>query len=137
MDDKFIKSFEELRHSALEWQKWSIRALGFNQTIEYNQILFHVSERSVVADLAPLAYLDLVQDIEDGMVQTAVACLYERLRPLLDCKHRWFPLTASANREVICLDFSLSPHSYIHVCAECTCYCIKYSLFPLPQCGKR
>lgn len=136
MDDELIKTFEELRLSAIEWQKWSIQALGFNQTIEYNQVLFHVSDSSVVADLAPLAYLDLVQEIENGRVQTAVASLYERLRPLLECKHRWFPLPASARSEVIRLDSSLSPDNYIHVCAECTGYCLKSSLIPLPQCGK-
>ncbi|MBB5060317.1 hypothetical protein HDF16_005053 [Granulicella aggregans] len=73
-----------------------MQALGFNQTIEYNRIRFHVSERSVIADLAPLAYLDLVQEIEDGMVHNAVASLYERLHPLLECKHRWYPLSAGA-----------------------------------------
>ncbi|MBB5060705.1 hypothetical protein HDF16_005441 [Granulicella aggregans] len=70
------------------------------------------------------------------MVQIAVASLYERLRPLLQCKHRWSPLSAGGQSEITCLGFSLSPHSCIHVCAECTGYCIKSSLFPLPQCGK-
>jgi hypothetical protein len=136
MDDDLINTFEQFHHSVLEWQKSSMRVLGFMQTIEHNKILFHISERSVVADVAPLAYLDLVQEIEDGMVQAAVASLYERLRPLLQCRHRWSPLSAGAQSEIICLDFSLSPHSHIHVCAECTGYCIKSSLFPLPQCGK-
>jgi len=136
MDNELIKTFEDLRHSALKWQKLSIQALGFNQTIEYNEIFFHVGERYVVADLAPLAYLDLVQEIEEGKVQAAVVSLYERLRPLLECKHRWFPLPTSAPSEVIRLDFSLSPDSCIHVCAECTGYCLKSSLIPLPQCGK-
>ncbi|MBB5061247.1 hypothetical protein HDF16_005983 [Granulicella aggregans] len=96
MDDELIKTFEQFHHSVLEWQKSSMQVLGFMQTIEHNKILFHISERSVVADLAPLAYLDLVQEIEDGMVQTAVASLYERLRPLLQCRHRWLPLSTCA-----------------------------------------
>lgn len=130
MDDELIKTFEELRLSAIEWQKWSIQALGFNQTIEYNQVLFHVSDSSVVADLAPLAYLDLVQEIENGRVQTAVASLYERLRPLLECKHRWFPLPASARSEVIRLDSSLVARQ-LYPCV-CGVYRLLPQVFPNP-----
>ncbi len=117
----------KLIHLMLEWRGLYMRALGFTQTIEFNNIFFHVSEHFVIADLSPVAYLDLIEDIQDGSVQTAVASLYERLQPLLVCKHVWRPLSPDASQRIICLDFSLASNCYIHECVDCTAYCIKFA----------
>ena len=135
MHNTRIKHLEELRDAVVEWRILSMQALGFRQTIEYKQILFRVSARSVIADLSPLAYLDLNQEVHDGMIEIAIANLYERLLPLLECRHHWSPLTADFIRDVYRLDLSLSHGSILHVCTACTALCIETRETPLPQIG--
>jgi hypothetical protein len=98
-----IRSIEELRDSVMQWEKHSKIALGFNKTIEYKQIRFNLNGRFVIADLAPLAYMDLVQEISDGDSEAAAASLYERLGPLLDCKHQWLPITSRETLHKFCV----------------------------------
>ena len=118
MNNEVIKRVEELNLSLVELQKSSKRALGFTQTLEYKETFFHVSRLFVIADLSPLAYMDMSQEIVDGVIQTAVIALFERLRPLLECRHRWTPPNAgykwadSAARAWIITERHTNPYLY-------------------------
>jgi len=95
MNSELTRKFDELTNSLLKLQKASKQLLGFTDTIEYRNIVFHVSQRFVIADLSPLAFIDLVQDICVGDAHTAVVQLHDRLKPLLECRHEWHSLNES------------------------------------------
>ena len=136
MDNEIIKDLERLRESVQELQSYSKRALGFKKTIEYKQILFNVSRRFVIADLSPLAYVDLVQEIGDGAAETAIATLYDRVRPLLECRHEWAPVTG-AHGQILQQEHRMSlSGTVIHACLVCTAYGLQSVEISLPAIGR-
>ncbi|WP_128915481.1 hypothetical protein [Granulicella sibirica] len=136
MNNDPINSFDKLGDFLAESRDLSKQALGFRKTTEYKQVLFNVSPRFVIADLSPLAYLDLVQEVSNGQVQAAVVILYERLRPLLECKHKWLPLGPDADSRILSLNLGLSLGTTIHTCRSCTAYGLETVEASLPFIGR-
>ncbi len=137
MDKEVIKDLATLKDCVIQWQKRTTRALGFTQTLEYKQLFFYVGQRYVVADLSPLAYVDLVEEIGGGDIQTAVTCLYERLSPLLECAHHWRGLSASTRSQILSLDSALeSGGSRVRSCTECSAYGLESAEVALPAFGR-
>ncbi len=75
-------------------------AFGFSQKVEHEGVYFDVSRRAVIADLSPLFFSHLIEHIDQDGVATAVRRLYERLAPLLTCRHRWTPLRRASDEQV-------------------------------------
>lgn len=137
MDDELTQSFGELTATLVAFQERAKWALGFTSTMEYRQIFFHVAPQFVIADLSPLAFVDLVQEIEDDDVQTALSRLYERLRPLLDCRHHWLVVSPSNRRAIVQLDHSLSLRgSRILRCTACSAYGLTSEGVAIPSVGR-
>jgi len=137
MDNEIISDLERLRESVQEMQNSSRQALGFKKRIEYEQIFFDVSRRFVIADLSPLAYVDMVQEIRDGDVETAIATLYDRVRPLLECRHEWAPLNAGASGHLLRQEQRMSlSGTIIHTCGVCTAYGLQSVEISLPVIGR-
>lgn len=133
MDDELRKQMEILERSVAELEQASKRALGFVKTIEYMGITFNVSRRFVLADLAPLAFFHLVEHIDESPEQ-AIMRLYERLSPLLTCRHEWTPLRRASDEHIQRMrNETLDTDTRAHICKRCTAYALGE---PLPVVGR-
>jgi len=67
----------------------------------------------------------------------AIAFLYERVLPLLECKHRWRPLLPTSPAQLVKLDEGLAiSGNRIHTCISCTAYVLARSVITLPVVGR-
>ena len=139
MNDDLREKLEQLERIALETEAASKRALGFTGRIEYKGISFNVSKRFVIADLSPLAFFHLVERNEhlaepnqDG-AKAAVARLYDRLLPLLSCRHKWTVLKRSDDDPVRKMGGSREGGPLVHICMACTAYALGEEL---PEIGR-
>ncbi len=99
MDDELQEKLQLFERAVKDLQQVSRNALGFQSAIEHHGITFNVSRRYVVADLSPLAYFHLVEPIEETP-QAAVSRLYERIYPLLSCRHQWTELRRESDAHI-------------------------------------
>ncbi len=133
MSDDPGGQLERLQQAIVDLEKACKRALGFTGTIEYMGISFNVSPRLVTANLSPIAYLQLVEHIDqpgdeaqpDGP-QEAVVRLYNRLAPLLSCVHQWTPLSRAEDAALRGATTKTTGRPYI--CKLCTAYAFERSL---------
>jgi len=133
--DELNDHIEKLSRTLADLQQASRKALGFINTVEYRGIPFNVSQRFVIADLTPLAFFHLVEHIT-GDVSSAIVRLYDRLDPLLTCRHEWLPLKRAEDdriRIIVRGTERLPPHSGPYVCRFCTAYALGE---PLPLVGR-
>jgi hypothetical protein len=133
--DEFDDQLERLARSLDDLQKASKRVLGFINTVEYKGIPFNVSQRFVIADLSPLAFFHLVEHITDD-VSSAIVRLYDRIGPLLTCRHDWVPLKRVQDehiRVIVRGTERRAPVSGPYVCRFCTAYTLGE---PLPIIGR-
>jgi hypothetical protein len=88
-----------LERAIADLRNTSNKALGFIHTIDYRGVPFNVSQRFVIADLAPLIFFHLVEHISID-VTSSIVRLYDRLGPLLTCRHEWLPLKRADDDQV-------------------------------------
>jgi len=143
--NEFLKdeAIRKLEQSLAELQRSTRQALGFVNTIEYRGVPFNVSQRFVIADLAPLAFFHLVEHIhtdleagdrQGGDVQSAIVRLYDRLGPLLTCRHEWLPLKRADDAQIrIIVGRRNQSEPGPYVCRFCTAYSLGH---PLPFIGR-
>jgi hypothetical protein len=135
MEEDLRAHLEKLERSVAELERVSKRALGFINTLEYRGIAFNVGKRFVIADLTPLAFFHLVEHIQEDGIEACVVRLYERLAPLLSCRHEWTTLKRQDDermRAIVGIDkLPGAPGPYI--CKSCTAYALGA---PLPVVGR-
>lgn len=135
MEEDLRQHLEKLERTVAELERVSKRALGFINTVEYRGIAFNVGKRFVIADLTPLAFFHLVEHIQEDGIEAAVVRLYDRLGPLLSCRHEWTPLKREDDermRTIVGIDKQPgAPGPYI--CKSCTAYALGA---PLPLVGR-
>jgi hypothetical protein len=90
---------QQLERSIADLHRTSKKALGFIHTVDYRGVPFNVSKRFVIADLAPLVFFHLVEHISID-VTSSIVRLYDRLGPLLTCRHGWLPLKRADDEQV-------------------------------------
>lgn len=133
MDDELREQIESLERSVAELEQASKRALGFAKTIEFKGIAFNVSRRFVLADLSPLAFFHLVEHIDES-AESAILRLYDRLYPLLTCKHEWTVLRRASDQHIQRMRTeTMEVASRAHICKLCTAYALGE---PLPVVGR-
>jgi hypothetical protein len=135
--DDLREQLEKLARAVVELEQASKLALGIVRTVEYRGINFNVSRRFVIADLAPLAFFHLVEQIEDDDTVAAVDRLYDRLTPLLSCRHDWTPLRRSDDEPIRIIVTGTDPAAQTgpgpYICKSCTAYALGS---PLPAVGR-
>ena len=137
MNDNFLARLGELQRDLTKLQSLSKKALGFSETITYQDILFNVSPDLVIADLSPLAFLNLVEHIDSDGAEAAAVRLYERLLPLLSCRHRWVEPTMSLDQPwKLILYEPVQVFGRVFVCEFCTAYAISAPGAHLPAVGR-
>ncbi len=137
MDDTFDSRLEELCRAVLKYEAWSKKSLGFYETITYKGILFNVSADLVIADLSPLAFFSLVEHIDDAGAEAAAVRLYERILPLLSCRHRWVEPTKLMHRDGRPTMWDLlKDFGHVSVCELCTACTNRISGESLPVVGR-
>jgi hypothetical protein len=127
MDDDLREQLEKLERSVVELEQASKKALGFIHSIEYRGIPFNVSRRFVIADLAPLAFFHLVEHIEFDDPGSAIVRLYDRLTPLLSCRHEWTPLRRADDehmRTIVMGTDKSRQGTGPYICKSCTAYAL-------------
>jgi hypothetical protein len=129
MEDELHSQLAALERSLAEFEAAAKRTLGFLRTVEYRGIAFNVGRRFVIADLSPLAFMHLVEHIETTP-EDAVVRLYDRLLPLLSCRHHWTPLRRAEDEHMLHLCRSMAK---AHICKVCTAYALEGSL---PEVGR-
>jgi len=90
---------QQLERAIADLHRTSKKALGFIHTVDYRGVPFNVSKRFVIADLAPLVFFHLVEHISID-VTSSIVRLYDRLGPLLTCRHGWLPLKRADDEQV-------------------------------------
>ncbi len=129
MDGDLDDQLEKLERSLAIFKSAADRALGVSGTVQHLGITFSVSRRFVIADLSPLAFFHLVEQIEGDEVSAAVVRLYDRLMPLLLCQHQWTPLKRASDHQVMQLGaHAVEPARGPHICRCCTAYALGTSL---------
>ena len=119
------EQMEKLARALEELEQVSKKALGFVHTIEYKGIPFNISRRFVIADLSPLSFFHLLEHIEDEDPAAAIARLYERLNPLLTCRHDWTLLRRAEDERMRVIVGSPAKGSAApYICKECTAYAL-------------
>ncbi len=142
---ELAEQLEKLALALKELEKASRKALGFIETVEYEGIPFNVSRRFVIADLSPLAFFHLIEYIEDEGAMAAIARLYERLNPLLTCRHDWTALRRAEDDRMRVIVGSTGKGGTAnggtanggvgpYICKECTAYALGP---PLPVVGRK
>jgi hypothetical protein len=123
MEENLQDQLENLVRAIADLERSTKKALGFVTQIEYMGISFDLSRRFVIADLSPLAFFHLVEHIEEDDATAAVVRLYERLLPLLSCRHTWTPLKRSDDEQMQRLGGAKAL-----VCRYCTGYALGTAL---------
>jgi hypothetical protein len=131
--DQAVDGLNSLADALIEFEAKSRSALGFTQTLHYKDVSFLVSDRFVIPDLRPLAFVGLLEEVGDD-ANVAVVRLYERVAPLLLCQHIWSDAQHLEDDGVAIEDGILSTSAFdLCVCKRCTAYC---SAKKLPQVGR-
>jgi hypothetical protein len=137
MDDKFPSELEELCSAVLNYEALSKKSLGFFETITYKDVLFNVSFDLVIADLSPLAFLNLVEHIDTDGAEGAAIRLYERILPLLSCTHHWIEPTRPLDQDGgPMMDWPLKVCGDVLVCEFCVAYAMQNPGTDLPVIGR-
>ena len=125
MDEDLDAQIERLERSLAIFMSTAKDALGTTGSIVHKGVTFNVSRRFVIADLSPLAFFHLVEHIEEGGAREAVVRLFDRMAPLLLCRHDWTPLKRSSDYQVINLAAGAAqPQQGPHICKRCTAYAL-------------
>lgn len=133
MTDDLRAQLEILERTIADFEKASKLALGFTATIEYRGVSFNVSRRFVIADLSPLAFFHLGENIDDS-AEGAIVRLYERLSPLLSCRHQWVVLRRADDEHIRTMSRNnIHGDPRPHICKSCTAYALDG---PLPVIGR-
>ncbi len=131
------KQLADLERTLLEFEKATKEALGFSRTIRYQGISFDVGSRFVIADLSPLAFFHLVEQIGSDTPEAAIERLYDRLMPLLTCRHQWTMLKREDDKPLHSMAKGLLVKgSDPYVCKACTAYVFGGPGNALPSVGK-
>ena len=137
MNDPLREQIAQLEQAVEELGRVSRRALGFIATIEYRGTTFHISPRFVIADLQPIAFLRLVEHYDEpgDTPEDAVARLYERVEPLLLCRHDWAPLSRVEDDPIrgVAPEEADGSLAGAYICKICTAYALGT---PLPLRGR-
>lgn len=135
MEDELREHLEKLERTVADLEKVSKRALGFISTIDYRGVAFNVGKRFVIADLTPLAFFHLVEHIQEDGIEASVVRLYERLGPLLSCRHAWTPLKRADDERMRAIVGIEKPEGAPgpYICKSCTAYALGA---PLPLVGR-
>ena len=135
MDENLDDQIEKLERSLAIFMSTAQDALGATSSIEHKGVTFNVSRRFVIADLSPLAFFHLVEHIEAGGARAAAVRLFDRLAPLLLCRHDWTPLKRASDHQVISLSLQgqeqgkgSQTEQGPHICKRCTAYALGPSL---------
>ena len=129
MDENLDDKIERLERSLAIFMSTAQDALGMTGSIEHKGVTFNVSRRFVIADVAPLAFFHLVEHIEEGGPREAVVKLFDRMAPLLLCRHDWTPLKRASDHQVITMAVQgTQPETGPHICRRCTAYALGPSL---------
>ncbi len=129
MDENLDDQIEKLERSLAIFMSTAQDALGATSSIEHKGVTFHASRRFLIADLSPLAFFHLVEHIEDSGPRAAAVRLFDRLAPLLLCRHDWTPLKRASDHQVISLAVQGSQTEQgPHICKRCTAYALGPSL---------
>lgn len=129
VDENIDSQIEKLERSLAIFMSTAQEALGMTGSIEHKGVTFNVSRRFVIADLAPLAFFHLVEHIEEGGAREAVVRLFDRLAPLLLCRHHWTSLKRASDHQVINMALgSVQREQGPHICKWCTAYALGPSL---------
>ena len=136
-NDKLLARLDDLRRDFTKLQSLSKKALGFSATITYQDIFFDVSPDLVIADLSPLAFLNLVERIDSDGAEAAAVRLYERLLPLLSCRHRWVDSQVDLDQHWKLIRYEpLQGLGRVFVCEFCTAYASSTPGANLPAVGR-
>jgi hypothetical protein len=130
MNEELRKQLELLERGIDELKQATTQALGFIKTVEYKGIAFNVSRRFVIADLSPLAFFHLIEAVDkniDNAIEHAIIELYNRLLPLLGCRHEWTQLRRSDDEKVLAI-MTGAGSSRPFICKHCTAYALEQSL---------
>lgn len=127
--DRAILGLQSMARTMIDLEPALRSALGFTETIHHRGITFLISERFVIADLRPLAFLGLLEEVEQD-VTLSIGRLYDRILPLLRCQHEW-TLDNHLLKDGLADDTRPMPHS--HVCRLCTAYAVSSML---PRVGR-
>jgi len=136
MDDTFDSRLEELSRAVLEYEALAKKSLGFFTTITYNNVVFNVSADLVIADLSPLAFCNLVEHIDADGAEAAAVRLYERILPLLLCRHRWVEPKKPLNQKDTILSELVRSFDHVLVCERCTACTNRIRREDLPIVGR-
>jgi len=138
MSDDMQDQLQKLVRAVADLEKASRQALGVLETIEYRDIVFYVTKRFVIADVTPIAYFDLVERIQASDAATAVVCLYDRLAPLLTCRHKWTRLKRESDASIRSMSKGwMAGSDGPQVCRACTAYALGGPTVPLPVVGRQ
>lgn len=138
MSDDRKKDLEGLERTLVEFERATKEALGFSRTIRYQGIPFDVGHRFVIADMSPLAFFHLVEAIGEEGPEAAVERLYDRLMPLLTCRHQWTLLKRDVDKPLQRMAKGLlATGSDPYVCKACTAYVFGGPGNALPIVGKK
>lgn len=137
MKDDPRQQLVNLARAMAKLEKAAKQSLGFVETVEYGGVSFDVSRQFVIADMAPLTFFHLVEPIDEEGTNAAVSRLYDRLVPLLTCRHEWTALKRASDRHVLSAakDWLVSGDRP-HVCKACTAYVLGGSKTSLPVIGR-
>jgi hypothetical protein len=107
----------------------SKQAFGFVDKVEYQGVMFDVSRRAVIADLSPLFFSHLIEHIDQDGIGAAVKRLYDRLAPLLVCRHRWTALKRESDEQVRSMARTAAGDVCTpHICKICNAYVLGLQL---------
>jgi hypothetical protein len=137
MNEDLDKQLDHLERTLADFEIAAKQALGFVRTVRYRDVSFDISRRFVIADLAPLAFFHLVEHIGADGAEMAVIRLYERLMPLLSCRHEWTELRRVTDEHMRNLANDMSGgNSHSYLCKHCTAYAFGGPNTPLPVRGR-
>lgn len=127
-----VNELTSLADTLIEFESKTRSALGFTQTLRYKDVSFLLSDRMVIADLRPLAFLDLLEEIIDDRNE-AVIRLYERVALLLLCRHDWVETHRSQGVDLADQNRWSTSAFNARVCRLCTAYALSERL---PEVGR-
>lgn len=138
MQEDMNEQLVQLERALAELEKAARSSLGFVQRIEHRGLFFDVGRRFVIADMAPLAFFHLVEHVDQQGKTAAIHRLYDRLMPLLTCRHEWTPLKRASDKPVLNMGRDWLLHGDgPHVCKHCTAYVLGGPKTALPLVGKK
>ncbi len=137
MPDNLRDQLVKLEQAIAELEKVAKLSLGFVERIEYRDVWFDLSKKFVIADMAPLAFFHLVEPIDQDGKDAAIERLYDRLLPLLTCRHQWTVLKRASDKPLLRIGHEWTMRGDgPHVCRQCTAYVLGGTSTSLPIIGR-